>query len=262
VDLEDVSGIFGKGGKMKGVVLCGGLGTRLYPLTKVTNKHLLPMPQKDGLGPMVLIPINTLISAGIREIMLVIGGPFLGQFLELLKDFDKAEIVYAVQPHERGIADALRYARKFVGNDNVCVILGDNCTDTDISEAVKKFDENFSYKNPGCHLFLKRVEDPSRFGVAVFGDGGSLVGIVEKPQVPPSEWAVAGIYLYTPDVFYRVEKLIPSERGELEITDINNSYIEAGRATWSELTGFWADAGTPKSYIRTFIHWIWRSQLV
>jgi len=207
---------------------------------------------------MVLVPIQTLIRAGIRDITLVIGGPFLGQFPELLRDFDAANLSYVVQRDERGIADALLCAQDITRSENLCLILGDNCTDADISGEVELFERSCLAGGPGCHLFLRSVPDPERFGVAAFDDAGRLKGIVEKPKDPPSNWAVAGIYLYTPDVFRRARGLRPSKRGELEISDLNNSYIKEGLATYSELSGFWADAGTPESYARTFLHWVKR----
>jgi glucose-1-phosphate thymidylyltransferase len=223
---------------MKGVVLAGGLGTRLYPLTKVTNKHLLPVGSK----PMIYYPLETLVEAGIEDIMVVTGGNSAGDFLKLLgngKEFGLKDISYTYQEGEGGIAAALSLAEHFVDQDRVVVVLGDNVMQGSIREAVEKFQT----QERGAKIMLKKVPDPSRFGVPEL-DGDRVVRILEKPKDPPSEYAVIGVYMYDSQVFDIVRTLKPSDRGELEITDVNNAYIERGQMTYEILDGWWADAGT------------------
>lgn len=234
---------------MKGVVLAGGLGTRLYPLTFATNKHLLPIYDK----PMVFYPIETLIKAGIREILVVTGGPHAGHFLRVLKngkDLGVKHLEYAFQENEGGIADALSLAEDFADGGPITVILGDNTTDADIKPAVKRFKE-------GAVIFLKKVSDPQRFGVPVFDkkDHRKIIKIEEKPKKPKSQYAVTGIYIYDNQVFEFIKKCKPSARGELEITDVNNFYIQEGKLRWEELKGFWSDAGTFESLFRSNQYW-------
>ena len=234
---------------MKGVILAGGLGSRLYPLTHATNKHLLPVYDQ----PMVFYPIRTLVQAGIREIIIVTGGPFAGDFLRVLKngtELGVKHLEYAYQDGEGGIADALRMCEDFADGGEIAVILGDNTTDTDISKAVRAF-------TGGAMVFLKQVPDPERFGVAVFDprDPARVVAIEEKPSQPKSNYAVTGLYLYDFQVFDIIRRIKPSGRGELEITDVNNAYIEQGVLHWMELDGFWSDAGTPASLFRTNAFW-------
>ena len=229
---------------MKGVVLAGGLGTRLLPLTKVTNKHLLPIYNK----PMVYYPIETLVRAGIREILLVTGGNNAGEFLRLLgsgKEFGLKDLHYTYKEGEGGIAEALNLAEPFADGDPIAVILGDNIIEGDISLAVRRFEE----KRKGAKILLKEVEDPERFGVAeLMGD--RIAGIEEKPLRPKSRYAVTGIYLYDEKVFDIIKTLKPSGRGELEITDVNNHYIRKGEMTFEILEGWWTDAGTFESLYR------------
>ncbi|MCD6519247.1 MAG: NTP transferase domain-containing protein [Anaerolineae bacterium] len=234
---------------MKGVVLAGGLGTRLYPLTHATNKHLLPVYDK----PMIFYPIATLVQAGITEIMVVTGGPYAGDFIRVLKngkELGVTHLEYAYQEHEGGIADALSLCEDFADGGNIAVILGDNTTDADISEAVASFQK-------GAMVFLRRVPDPERFGVPVFDpqDPSKIIAIEEKPSQPKSRYAVTGLYLYDARVFDFIRQITPSERGELEITDINNKYIQLGELQWRELEGFWSDAGTFDSLFRTNAYW-------
>jgi len=229
---------------MKGVVLAGGLGTRLHPLTKVTNKHLLPVYDQ----PMIYYPIQKLVDAGIREILLVTGGASAGDFLRLLgngKEFGLERMHYAYQEGEGGIAEALSLARSFAAGNPVCVFLGDNIIEKDIREPVRRF----SADPRGAMVLLKQVEDPGRFGVARF-DGDRLVGIVEKPATPPSDLAVTGIYFYDGGVFDVIPTLERSARGELEITDVNNHYLRRGLLSWMRLDGWWTDAGTFPSLLR------------
>lgn len=226
---------------MKGVVLAGGLGTRLLPLTKVTNKHLLPVYDR----PMIYYPIQTLVNAGIRDIMLVTGGNNAGDFLRLLgngKEFGLRHLNYTYQEGEGGIADALRLAEHFADGEPICVVLGDNIIERNIAKAA----EAFRRQRVGAKILLKEVMDPQRFGVPVL-DGDRVVQIEEKPRHPRSPYAVTGLYFYDANVFEIIKTLKPSGRGELEITDVNNAYIAAGTLTWDVLEGWWTDAGTIES---------------
>ena len=229
---------------MKGIVLAGGTGSRLYPLTKITNKHLLPIYDK----PMIYYPIQTLVNAGIRDILLVTGGRNSGDFLRLLangKEFGLTHLNYTYQEGEGGIADALALAEHFADGNKICVILGDNILEKPIKEAV----EAFKLQEHGARILLKQVPDAERFGVAEM-DGARIVGIEEKPNHPKSNCAVTGIYMYDGTVFDKVKELIPSGRGELEITDVNNAYIREGTMTSSSVDGWWTDAGTFESLLR------------
>jgi glucose-1-phosphate thymidylyltransferase len=234
---------------MKGVILAGGFGTRLHPLTKVTNKHLLPVYNK----PMICYPIETLLNLGITEIMVVTGIEFAGDFLRLLghgekfiedlnkwtgKNYPPVEFHYAVQKGAGGIADALRLAELFVGRDTVAVILGDNIFEDD-------FKNEISEHKAGARIFLKTVDDNRRFGVPVLDQETKRVtGIEEKPKEPKSPYAVTGLYIYDSRVFDVIRTLKPSARGELEITDVNNWYVEQNEMDYSIIQGFWMDAGT------------------
>ena len=229
---------------MKGIVLAGGTGSRLFPLTKITNKHLLPIYDR----PMIYYPIQTLVDAGIRDIMIVTGGRNSGDFLRLLangKEFGLKHINYTYQEGEGGIADALGLAEHFADGQKICVVLGDNIIEHDIREAAEKFQAQAA----GAHILLKEVQDAERFGVAEVS-GGTVVGIEEKPKRPKSNLAVTGIYMYDATVFDKIRTLVPSHRGELEITDVNNAYIEEGTMTFSYLQGWWTDAGTFESLLR------------
>jgi glucose-1-phosphate thymidylyltransferase len=230
---------------MKGVVLAGGLGTRLRPLTRVTNKHLLPVYDK----PMVFYPIQTLVDAGVKDIMLVTGGNNAGEFLRLLgngEDFGLSQMHYTYQKTEGGIADALALTRSFVGSDKVVVILGDNF----IQGSIKKAVEDFKQQPSGAKIFLKEVSNPQEFGVATL-DGDSVTRIVEKPRNPETNLAVIGIYMFDNDVFDICATLKPSDRGELEITDVNNEYIRRGTMTYEVLDGWWADCGSFEALLRS-----------
>jgi glucose-1-phosphate thymidylyltransferase len=229
---------------MKGVVLAGGTGSRLFPLTKITNKHLLPIFDK----PMIYYPIQTLVDAGIRDILLVTGGKNAGDFLRLLangKQFGLTHIDYTYQEGEGGIADALALAEHFADGEKLCVILGDNIIEGDIREAA----EQFRQQERGARILLKEVLDAERFGVAEIRDS-RIVGIEEKPRRPKSNYAVTGVYMYDTTVFDKIRTLVPSGRGELEITDVNNAYIREGAMTFSFLDGWWTDAGTFESLLR------------
>jgi glucose-1-phosphate thymidylyltransferase len=229
---------------MKGIVLAGGTGSRLFPLTKITNKHLLPIYDR----PMIYYPIQTLVDAGIRDILIVTGGRNSGDFLRLLangKQFGLEHINYTYQEGEGGIADALALAKHFADGQKTCVILGDNI----IEGSIRKAAEQFTAQAEGAHILLKEVQDAERFGVAEVA-GGKIVGIEEKPQRPKSNYAVTGIYMYDPTVFEKIRTLVPSNRGELEITDVNNAYIGEGSMSFSFLDGWWTDAGTFDSLLR------------
>lgn len=238
---------------MKGIILAGGLGSRLYPLTHATNKHLLPVYDK----PMVFYPIKTLVEAGVTEILIVTGGPHAGDFIRVLKngkELGVTHLEYAFQETEGGIADALRLCEDFSEGDQIAVILGDNTTDASISDAVHSF-------NDGAMVFLREVPDPNRFGVPVFDekDSDRIVAIEEKPQNPKSNYAVTGLYLYDQQVFDMIRTIKPSARGELEITDVNNAYIDRQQLRWSHLDGFWSDAGTFASLFRSNAFWARRT---
>ena len=229
---------------MKGVVLAGGTGSRLYPLTKITNKHLLPIYDK----PMIYYPIRTLVDAGIREILLVTGGKTAGDFLRLLangREFGLNHINYTYQEGEGGIADALSLAEHFADGEKLCVILGDNIIGTSIRSAV----DEFQRQPAGAKILLKEVPDAKRFGVAEV-KGNRIVGIEEKPEQPRSNYAVTGVYMYDPTVFDKIRTLERSDRGELEITDVNNAYIREGVMSFAFLDGWWTDAGTFESLLR------------
>jgi len=229
---------------LKGVVLAGGLGTRLWPLTKVTNKHLLPLYNK----PMIYYPIETLVHAGIEEILIVTGGNNAGEFLRLLgngKEFGLKHLNYTYQEGEGGIAEALGFAEHFADDDAIVVILGDNIIEGNIKKAVASFKK----QKKGAKILLKEVEDPERFGVAEL-KGDRIINIEEKPKHPKSRYAVTGIYMYDSEVFRIIKGLKPSLRGELEITDVNNTYIQNGTMTFDILEGWWTDAGTFESLFR------------
>jgi glucose-1-phosphate thymidylyltransferase len=226
---------------MKGIVLAGGTGSRLFPLTKIANKHLLPIYDK----PMIFYPIQTLVDAGIKEILIVTGGRNAGDFLRLLSNgnqFGLNHVDYTYQEGEGGIADALSLAAHFADGDNICVILGDNILEKSIDSAVRTF-------TSGARVLLKEVDDAGRFGVAEV-DGDRIIGIEEKPASPKSNFAVTGVYMYDATVWDKIKTLIPSGRGELEITDVNNAYIREGRMSFSYVDGWWTDAGTFESLLR------------
>jgi len=227
---------------MKGIILAGGTGSRLYPLTKVTNKHLLPIYDK----PMIYYPLKTLMDAGIEDIMIVSGKGHVGHFLELLGSGSEfgVNFSYEIQKEAGGIAQALGLTEKFAAGDDVTVILGDNIFQDNVSEHVKSF-------KSGARIFIKTVQDAHRFGVAeVDHKNNKVIGIEEKPASPRSNYAVTGLYIYDNSVFDIVKTLKPSNRGELEITDVNNDYIRRGCLSYSVLDGFWSDAGTFESLFR------------
>jgi len=225
---------------MKGVILAGGTGSRLFPLTKVTNKHLLPVGRK----PMIYHPIHKLIEAGIQEILIVTGVEHMGDVVTLLGsgvEFN-CRFTYKVQDQAGGIAQALALAENFAHGDSVAVILGDNIFEDSLVEYVK----DYSVQGEGAKIILKEVTDPERFGVAEL-QGDKVLSIEEKPKAPKSNWAVTGIYFYDGDVFNIIRTQKPSARGEMEITDVNNTYIARGKMTWGKFAGWWTDAGTFES---------------
>jgi glucose-1-phosphate thymidylyltransferase len=229
---------------MKGVILAGGLGTRLYPLTKITNKHLLPVYDR----PMIHYPLKALSDAGLQDILIVTGGNHAGEFLRLLgngREYGLHEIAYAYQEGEGGIADALALARPFAKGEPIVVMLGDNIIEGDIRRQVTAF----AAQKTGARILLKKVPDPQRFGVPVFVND-RITAIEEKPQQPKSEYAVIGIYMYDPSVFDIIATLKPSNRNELEITDVNNAFIERGVMEHDVIEGWWTDAGTFESLFR------------
>jgi glucose-1-phosphate thymidylyltransferase len=229
---------------MKGVVLAGGTGSRLFPITRVTNKHLLPIYDK----PMVYYPIQTLVNSGITEILLVTGGKNAGEFLRLLgngRDFGLKHLNYTYQEGEGGIAEALGLAEHFADGEPICVVLGDNIIENNICDAV----EGFNKQKQGAKILLKEVPDAERFGVAEVR-GNRVVRIEEKPAAPKSNYAVVGVYMYDATVFQKIRRLKPSGRGELEITDVNNFYVDEGTLTCEMLDGWWTDAGTFESLLR------------
>ena len=229
---------------MKGVILAGGLGTRLFPLTKITNKHLLPIYDR----PMIYYPIEALVNAGVTDIMIVTGGRKSGDFLSLLgngSDFGLKHLNYTYQKGEGGIAEALGLCEHWVAGDDVCVVLGDNIIERNIARGVA----NFRNQGGGAKIMLKEVHDPQRFGVAEL-KGDRVMAIEEKPKNPVSNLAVIGIYMYDARVFEVIKTLEASERGELEITDVNTWYIRDGSMTFEVLDGGWTDAGTFDSLLK------------
>ncbi len=234
---------------MKGAILAGGLGSRLYPLTHATSKHLLPIYDK----PMVFYPIQTLVHAGIDEVIIVTGGPHAGDYLRVLQNgrhLGLRHLEYTYQEREGGIAEALGLCEDFADGGPIAVILGDNTTDADIRPAVESFTK-------GALIFLKEVHDPERYGCPVFdpADRARILRIEEKPKAPQSNFAVSGLYFYDQRVFDYIKRLKPSGRGELEITDVNNFYLEDGALRWIDLEGFWSDAGTFESLYRSTVFW-------
>jgi glucose-1-phosphate thymidylyltransferase len=224
---------------MKGIILAGGLGTRMLPLTKITNKHLLPVYNK----PMIYYPVERLLEAGVNDIMLVTGGNFAGDFLQLLgngREFGMKEIHYAYQQGEGGIADALKLAEHFVEGDRCVVILGDNI----LEKPIRPFVEAFRKQEKGARILLKEVSDPERFGVPRFDGSNRITAIEEKPRNPASKYAVIGVYMYDGSVWEILPTLKPSGRGELEITDVNNAYLQRGELEYDVIDGWWTDAGT------------------
>ncbi len=231
-------------GDLKGVILAGGLGKRLWPLTKITNKHLLPVYDR----PMIYYPLSLLVQAGIKDILIVTGGNHAGEFLRLLGNgqaFGLKHINYAYQEGEGGIAEALGLARHFAFGKKMIVILGDNL----FERSIKPYVERFRAQKKGARVLLKKVEDAHRFGVAEVR-GKRILSIQEKPLKPKSHWAVTGLYMYDPAVFNIIQTLKPSARGEFEITDVNNAYARKNQLQFDTLDGWWTDSGTFDSLLR------------
>ena len=228
---------------MKGIILAGGHGSRLFPLTKIFNKSLLPIYDK----PMIYYPLQTLKEVGCKEVCIVSGKEHCGQIMNQLgsgSEYD-VDITYRVQEKPGGIAQALGLCKEFAGTDNVFVCLGDNIFEDNFS------DLKLNYFDSWCHIFLKEVPDTERFGVPVFqGMDRHLIKVEEKPEKPMSDYAVTGLYMFNQEVWSIIDTLKPSERGELEVVDLINWYIDRGKTTYSELKGFWSDAGTPDSLVQ------------
>src|SRR4051794_4782216 len=226
---------------MKGVILAGGTGSRLHPLTRITNKHLLPVYDK----PMIFYPIESLVAAGVDEVMVVTGGNHAGEFLPLLgngSEFGLRRLQFSYQTNAGGIAEALGLCESFADGDKIAVVLGDNI----LGQSIAPYVENFRAQSHGARLLLKEMDDPAHLrhlGVPIFGKDDRLAYIREKPETPPSPYAVIGIYMYDPEVFSIVKTLKPSGRGELEITDVNNAYVDRGLMEYDVIEGFWGDAG-------------------
>ena len=235
---------------MKGVILAGGMGTRLRPMTLITNKHLLPVYNK----PMILYPILTLINSGIKDIMIICGKEHAGHFMNFLGSGEKynAKFSYALQDkNDGGIADALRYAKDFSDRDNISMILGDNIFIDNFKQAINKF-------TSGAMVFLKKVKDPHRFGIAEFDKKNNIIKIEEKPKNPKSNYAQTGFYIFDKNVFKIIENINPSSRGELEITDVVNTYIDKKKINFHIVEKFWSDVGTLKSLTKTSC-WIYKN---
>lgn len=232
---------------MKGILLCGGNGTRLQPLTLIQNKHLLPIYNK----PMVLYPLETLKSLGIKDILIVSGGEYIGGFTEFLGNGSRfsVNLTYKVQEKAGGIAEALGLAKDFANGDGILVVLGDNIfSNTQLSEVV----QNGDFQTDRAHVFFKEVADPQRFGVPVF-DNNEIIEIEEKPKNPKSSFAVTGLYYYPNEVFDIIATLKPSGRGELEITSVNNWFIKEGKLKYIKLRGYWSDSGTFDSLLNAAV---------
>jgi len=248
---------------MRGVVLSGGHGSRLNPFTKFSNKHLAPIYTPDGAIPIIYYPIKTLVDSGITDILIISSQEHSGKIIEVLGDGESfgCDLTYKIQdmfnPKKPvGIASALKLSQGFVGDQSFAVILGDNYYQNNFLKEFIDFDlETKKEKNaPNAKIFLKQVHDPERFGVATLGEDGNVVKIVEKPKEPESNWSVTGLYLYTPHVFSLVPQLKVSARGELEITDINNWYVQNGTMSGAALSGHWTDMGTPESVYSLQVH--------
>ena len=223
---------------MKGIILAGGSGTRLRPLTRVTSKQLLPIYNK----PMIFYPLETLMRAGIKEILIIVAPDHAGDFLKLLgsgKEFG-CKFTYEIQDKPEGLAQAFMVGENFIGDDSVTLILGDNVYEDDFSEAIQSFQN-------GGRIFLKEVTDPERFGVAEFDENKKVISIEEKPKEPKSNYAVTGMYIYDNTVVAKSKALQPSDRGELEITDLNNVYLNEGTLDVAFVEGKWLDTGTFES---------------
>ncbi len=229
---------------MKGIILAGGSATRLRPCTKITSKQLLPVYNK----PMIYYPLNTLISAGIKDILIIVAPYYAGNFLNLLGSGSEfgVRFRYEVQDEPKGLADAFIMGDDFIGDDNVTMILGDNIFEDDFSNDIKSF-------TSGAKVFAKKVPDPKRFGVVEFDENNKAVSIEEKPENPKSDYAVTGLYIYDNKVIKAAKNVQPSERGELEITELNNYYLGLGELEVAMVENAWLDAGTFDSLLEAQI---------
>ncbi|MBI1862752.1 NTP transferase domain-containing protein [Candidatus Microgenomates bacterium] len=236
---------------MKGIVLAGGRATRLRPLTKITSKQLLPVYNK----PMIYYPIETLIKSGIKDILIIIAPDYAGHFLNLLGSGKElgAKFSYEVQDEPRGLADAFRVGENFIGDDNVTMILGDNIFDFNFAQSIQSFTK-------GAKIFAKEVQDPNRFGVVEFDANHKAISIEEKPKQAKSNYAVTGIYIYDNGVVDIAKNIKPSDRGEIEITDVNNEYLTRGELSVDIIDGIWEDAGTFDSLLRANNYWAEKSK--
>ncbi|MDP4011536.1 MAG: sugar phosphate nucleotidyltransferase [Candidatus Roizmanbacteria bacterium] len=231
---------------MKGIILAGGRATRLRPLTKITSKQLLPVYDK----PMIFHPIETLTQAGIQDILIIIAPEYAGQFLNLLgtgSDFG-AKFTYEIQEEPRGLADAFIIGEHFIGNDNVTMILGDNIFDENFSSVVQNFQS-------GGHVFAKKVQDPQRYAVIEFDEHQNVLSIIEKPQVPKSDYAMVGLYILDNRASKFAKNVKPSARDEIEIPDVINQYLPSGELKVTTLSGIWEDAGTFDSLLKVNNYW-------
>ena len=229
---------------MKGIILAGGSGTRLRPLTKVTSKQLLPIYNK----PMIFFPLETLITAGIRDILIIVAPDYAGDFLKLLgsgSEFN-CKFTYEIQDKPEGLAQAFIIGKNFIGNDNVTMVLGDNLFEDNFSEAITSFQE-------GARVFAKQVSDPQRFGVVEFDQNKKVLSIEEKPKEPKSDFAITGLYIYDNSVVQKASVLKPSPRGELEITDLNNVFLQEGTLDVAMVHGRWFDTGTFESLYEAIV---------
>jgi glucose-1-phosphate thymidylyltransferase len=229
---------------MKGIILAGGKGTRLYPLTRITSKQLLPVYDRQ----MIFYPLDTLLRSGIRDVLVISMGEHQDQFKKLLGDGSEfgASVSYAIQDEPRGLAEAFIIGESFIGNDNVTLILGDNIFEDDFTEHIKTFQK-------GGRIFAKPVDDPQRFGVVELGTDSKAISIEEKPSIPKSNYAVTGLYVYDNRAVSFAKEVKPSVRGEIEIVDIHNKYLELGELDVKIFTGAWEDAGTFDSLLRASI---------
>jgi glucose-1-phosphate thymidylyltransferase len=234
---------------MRGIILAGGNGTRLRPLTNVVNKHLLPVYNK----PMIYYPIQSMVNSGIKDILLVCGGQNAGDFLRILgngEEFGLKHIAYTYQKEAGGIAQALALAENWADGDNICVMLGDNILQNTFSNAI----EEFNNYPTGARIFITESSSPEWYGVVTL-EGDKVKGIVEKPKKPKSNWIAIGLYVYDSSVWKKLKGLKPSERNELEITDLNNIYLKSGELKANKITGYWGDAGESiDTYLQTCVN--------
>lgn len=244
---------------MRGICLAGGKGVRMMKSTSIHNKHLLPVYSSQGAYPMICYSIQTLIRSGCDDILIISSQEHCGDIIEFLGDghqIGAKSLTYKIQDHNSpatnpvGIGSAMKLIRGFVHDEPFAVILGDNFYEDSFALEFGAFEKTYKTTGlPGAHIFLKEVDDIRRFGCAKFDTAGNIIDIIEKPKDPPSNMAATGIYLFTPDVFTVLQTLTPSNRGELEVSDVNAHYVKTGNMTWTNVTGFWHDLGTPESML-------------